>query len=149
MASSTTKAAAERHQRILLELLKQPGNEVCADCKTRNPRWASWNLGIFICVKCAGIHRKLGTHITKVKSLTLDSWTKEQVQCMKHWETLNQIRYTSRMAQEIRHPPIWKSRSATANSKNTFEPSMSLSDSWTPTENMTAIAVGATQSRAR
>ncbi|POW13439.1 hypothetical protein PSHT_07688 [Puccinia striiformis] len=83
MASSTTKAAAERHQRILLELLKQPGNEVCADCKTRNPRWASWNLGIFICVKCAGIHRKLGTHITKVKSLTLDSWTKEQVQCMK------------------------------------------------------------------
>lgn len=85
MASSTpiSKATAERHQRILLELLKQPGNEVCADCRTRNPRWASWNLGIFICVKCAGIHRKLGTHITKVKSLTMDSWTKEQVQRMQ------------------------------------------------------------------
>ncbi|KAA1066768.1 hypothetical protein PGT21_024457 [Puccinia graminis f. sp. tritici] len=91
--SAPTKATAERHQRILLELLKQPGNEVCADCQTRNPRWASWNLGIFICVKCAGIHRKLGTHITKVKSLTLDSWTKEQVLSMKQLGNLksNQI----------------------------------------------------------
>lgn len=61
----------------------QPGNDICADCKSRNPRWASHNLGIFICVNCASIHRKLGTHITKVKSITLDAWTKEQVEVMK------------------------------------------------------------------
>ncbi|EGG13012.1 uncharacterized protein MELLADRAFT_76352 [Melampsora larici-populina 98AG31] len=83
MSSGLSKAAIERHQRLVLDLLKQPGNEVCADCRTRNPRWASWNLGIFICVKCAGIHRKMGTHISKVKSLTLDSWTKEQVERMR------------------------------------------------------------------
>ncbi|KAG0151466.1 hypothetical protein CROQUDRAFT_544186 [Cronartium quercuum f. sp. fusiforme G11] len=83
MSSGLSKATVDRHQRLVLELLKQPGNDVCADCRTRNPRWASWNLGIFICVKCAGIHRKMGTHITKVKSLTLDSWTKEQVESMK------------------------------------------------------------------
>ncbi|TEB32685.1 Arf GTPase activating protein, partial [Coprinellus micaceus] len=51
----------------------------CADCKARNPRWTSHNLGIFICMNCASIHRKLGTHITKVKSMTMDTWTKEQV----------------------------------------------------------------------
>ncbi|KAK3930186.1 Stromal membrane-associated protein 1, partial [Frankliniella fusca] len=43
------------------------------------PRWASWNLGIFLCIRCAGIHRNLGVHISKVKSVNLDSWTPEQV----------------------------------------------------------------------
>ncbi|KZT52597.1 hypothetical protein CALCODRAFT_441337, partial [Calocera cornea HHB12733] len=38
----------------------------CADCKARLPRWASWNLGIFLCVQCASVHRKIGTHVTKV-----------------------------------------------------------------------------------
>ncbi|ORY89134.1 hypothetical protein BCR35DRAFT_262791, partial [Leucosporidium creatinivorum] len=66
--------------RQLLELLKLPGNDVCADCRSRNPRWASWDHGIFICVQCAGIHRKMGTHISKVKSLTLDTWSREQVE---------------------------------------------------------------------
>src|SRR5271170_6160465 len=35
--------------------------------------------GIFLCVRCAIVHRKIGTHITKVKSLTLDKWTPEQI----------------------------------------------------------------------
>jgi len=35
--------------------------------------------GIFLCVRCAIIHRKIGTYITKVKSLTLDKWTPEQI----------------------------------------------------------------------
>jgi len=43
------------------------------------PRWASWNLGIFLCIRCAGIHRNLGVHISKVKSVNLDTWTPEQV----------------------------------------------------------------------
>ncbi|KAF8504192.1 hypothetical protein BU17DRAFT_58306 [Hysterangium stoloniferum] len=72
--------AADRNQRVLLELVGKPGNEVCADCKARSPRWASHNLGIFICMNCASIHRKIGTHITKVKSVTMDSWSKEQVE---------------------------------------------------------------------
>ncbi len=78
-----SKAAQERQQRILLDLVRQSGNDVCADCKGRAPRWASWNLGIFICVQCAGVHRKMGVHISKVKSLTLDTWTREQVDRMK------------------------------------------------------------------
>ncbi|UZJ56180.1 hypothetical protein CBS101457_005500 [Exobasidium rhododendri] len=75
-----SKAASERYQRQVLELSKAAGNETCADCGGRYPRWASWNLGIFLCVSCAGVHRKMGTHISKIKSLTLDTWTKEQVE---------------------------------------------------------------------
>lgn len=47
--------------------------------QNKGPRWASWNLGIFLCIRCAGIHRNLGVHISKVKSVNLDSWTPEQV----------------------------------------------------------------------
>jgi hypothetical protein len=36
-------------------------------------------MGIFLCMRCAALHRKLGTHISKVKSLTMDTWTAEQV----------------------------------------------------------------------
>ncbi|XP_078447684.1 ARF-GAP domain 5 isoform X2 [Wolffia australiana] len=45
----------------------------------RGPRWASVNLGIFICMQCSGIHRSLGVHISKVRSATLDTWLPEQV----------------------------------------------------------------------
>ena len=41
-------------------------------------------LGVFLCMRCAALHRKLGTHITKVKSLSMDSWSNEQVEvCCK------------------------------------------------------------------
>ncbi|XP_016526695.1 stromal membrane-associated protein 1-like isoform X3 [Poecilia formosa] len=46
------------------------------------PRWASWNLGVFMCIRCAGIHRNLGVHISRVKSVNLDQWTPEQIQSM-------------------------------------------------------------------
>ncbi|XP_014402840.1 PREDICTED: stromal membrane-associated protein 1 isoform X6 [Myotis brandtii] len=46
----------------------------------QSPRWASWNIGVFICIRCAGIHRNLGVHISRVKSVNLDQWTPEQIQ---------------------------------------------------------------------
>lgn len=74
-----TKEQNERNKKILQELLKEEANKECADCTARGPLWASWNLGIFICIKCAGFHRKLGTHISQVRSVTLDEWTPEQM----------------------------------------------------------------------
>lgn len=47
---------------------------------SEGPRWASWNLGVFMCIRCAGIHRNLGVHISRVKSVNLDQWTSEQIQ---------------------------------------------------------------------
>ncbi|KJH48881.1 putative GTP-ase activating protein [Dictyocaulus viviparus] len=77
------KAEQERLQNILLEMLKEDENKYCADCQAKTPRWAAWNLGVFICIRCAGIHRNLGVHISKVRSVNLDSWTAEQVQSMR------------------------------------------------------------------
>ncbi|PGH17831.1 hypothetical protein AJ80_04654 [Polytolypa hystricis UAMH7299] len=84
MSSSLSKREQARNERALQELIKTaPGNDRCADCQARNPGWASWNLGIFLCMRCAALHRKLGTHISKVKSLSMDSWTSDQVNIMK------------------------------------------------------------------
>lgn len=57
------------------------------------PRWASWNLGVFICIRCAGIHRNLGVHISRVKSVNLDQWTSEQIQVLfSYLTTLVQLK---------------------------------------------------------
>ncbi|CAL4117321.1 unnamed protein product, partial [Meganyctiphanes norvegica] len=52
-----------------------PGNLNCVDCDRPNPEWASINLGILMCIECSGIHRNLGSHISKVRSLDLDEWS--------------------------------------------------------------------------
>jgi Arf-GAP/SH3 domain/ANK repeat/PH domain-containing protein len=50
------------------------GNQYCADCNSEQKvEWVSINLGIILCIECSGIHRSLGTHISKVRSLTLDT----------------------------------------------------------------------------
>ncbi|XP_068183470.1 stromal membrane-associated protein 1 isoform X2 [Antennarius striatus] len=72
----------EQHQAILSKLLREDNNKYCADCEAKGPRWASWNLGVFMCIRCAGIHRNLGVHISRVKSVNLDQWTPEQIQSM-------------------------------------------------------------------
>ncbi|XP_066529259.1 arf-GAP with GTPase, ANK repeat and PH domain-containing protein 2 isoform X3 [Hoplias malabaricus] len=53
------------------------GNDHCVDCEAPNPTWASLNLGALICIECSGIHRNLGTHLSRVRSLDLDDWPSE------------------------------------------------------------------------
>ncbi|KAL2255714.1 hypothetical protein VTK26DRAFT_2828 [Humicola hyalothermophila] len=60
----------------LLQMLREndQGNSWCADCGSSNKvEWVSLNLGIIVCIECSGIHRSLGTHISKIRSLTLDT----------------------------------------------------------------------------
>ena len=45
--------------------------------------------GVFLCIRCSGIHRSMGTHISKVKSVDLDVWTPEQMAVSRFLETAN------------------------------------------------------------
>ncbi|XP_034622106.1 stromal membrane-associated protein 1 isoform X1 [Trachemys scripta elegans] len=71
----------------------------------KGPRWASWNTGVFICIRCAGIHRNLGVHISRVKSVNLDQWTPEQIQCMQDMgNTKARIVYEANLPENFRRP---------------------------------------------
>jgi len=64
---------------IIEKIMKIPENKFCFDCGLISPKWASINNGIFICLKCAGIHRGFGVHISFVRSLTMDNWYNNKV----------------------------------------------------------------------
>ncbi|KAI1764982.1 ArfGap-domain-containing protein [Hypoxylon sp. FL1150] len=97
MSRRPPNPAAERaaqNQQTIKSLLKLESNKICADCKrNKHPRWASWNLGVFICIRCSGIHRGMGTHISRVKSVDLDSWTDEQLQSILSWGNARANKY--------------------------------------------------------
>ena len=73
----------KKQKQIINKLLKKPENKLCADCKNSPPSWASINLGVFICIKCSGVHRELGTHISKSKSVNLDIWSDDILEKFK------------------------------------------------------------------
>ena len=57
---------------------EKPGNQRCAECESNDTSWAVLDYGIIICVNCAGSHRALGTHISKVRSTNLDTFTDDE-----------------------------------------------------------------------
>ena len=57
-----------QRKKTLMDLLKLPENQVCADCPEKGPRWACAKAGVFICIECSGIHRNLGTHLSKARA---------------------------------------------------------------------------------
>jgi len=68
-----------------------------------DPEWASYNIGIFVCTRCAGVHRSMGAHISKVKHLKLDRWEDSQLERMK--EVGNNA---ARLRYEERVPPCYR-----------------------------------------
>jgi len=71
----TSSNSYEENPTKLLDRIRNndQGNAYCADCgSTSRVEWVSLNLGIILCIECGGIHRSLGTHVSKIRSLTLD-----------------------------------------------------------------------------
>ncbi|XP_051751745.1 ARF GTPase-activating protein GIT2a isoform X3 [Ctenopharyngodon idella] len=58
-------------------------SEVCADCSSSDPRWASVNRGVLICDECCGVHRSLGRHNSQVRHLSHTSWPPTQLQMVQ------------------------------------------------------------------
>ena len=69
---SSAEGDAQR-ERQLTVITETPGNDKCADCNNmEGVEWCSLNLGVVLCLECAGVHRGLGVHISQCRSFKLD-----------------------------------------------------------------------------
>ncbi|XP_016044874.2 arf-GAP with coiled-coil, ANK repeat and PH domain-containing protein 3 isoform X3 [Erinaceus europaeus] len=81
-SASDSRERSAKGDSVLQRVQNVAGNGQCGDCGQPDPRWASINLGVLLCIECSGIHRSLGVHCSKVRSLTLDSWEPELLKLM-------------------------------------------------------------------
>ncbi|KAJ2749987.1 hypothetical protein GGI19_005358 [Coemansia pectinata] len=79
VAASPLGADSNVQETRMAKMRFPPGNDRCVDCGKRAPEWAVINLGTLVCIDCSGIHRSLGVHISKVRSIKLDNWEPELI----------------------------------------------------------------------
>ncbi|XP_057607738.1 arf-GAP with GTPase, ANK repeat and PH domain-containing protein 1 isoform X1 [Chionomys nivalis] len=81
-SKNKSRLTSQSEAMALQSIRNMRGNSHCVDCDTQNPNWASLNLGALMCIECSGIHRNLGTHLSRVRSLDLDDWPMELIKVM-------------------------------------------------------------------
>ena len=65
------------------DILKEEGNSECVDCGAAEVKWISLNNGVFLCDKCAEIHRTFGMSVSQILSLQLPTWSGNQLLYLK------------------------------------------------------------------
>nr|XP_042128260.1 arf-GAP with coiled-coil, ANK repeat and PH domain-containing protein 3 isoform X3 [Peromyscus maniculatus bairdii] len=111
-STTDSRERGVKGESVLQRVQSVAGNSQCGDCGQPDPRWASINLGVLLCIECSGIHRSLGVHCSKVRSLTLDSWEPEllKLMCELGNSTMNQIYEAQCEGPGIRKPTASSSR---------------------------------------
>lgn len=84
--SPVVPATTKNFKQEIIAIKNKSENKYCADCLATETAWASTNLGVFVCINCSGVHRSLGTHVSKVKSVELDEWNDEE-----QYEIMSQV----------------------------------------------------------
>ncbi|PIA15795.1 ArfGap-domain-containing protein [Coemansia reversa NRRL 1564] len=83
MAAATVESTKDVQAMRMKKMRHPVGNGQCVDCGQASPEWAAINLGALMCIECSGIHRSLGVHVSKVRSVKLDNWEPELMQVMQ------------------------------------------------------------------
>lgn len=96
-----------------------PGNSRCADCGAADPDWGSLNLGVLVCIACSGAHRTLGVHVSRIRSLTLDT---------KSWDT-GTLAWMTALGNDAANA-AWESRLVEGSAVATVHRRHMQSDTW-------------------
>ncbi|CAD7975849.1 unnamed protein product [Amoebophrya sp. A25] len=70
-------------QSFFREQHAREGNAHCFECGALDSSWASVTFGIYLCHVCSGKHRSLGSHVSFIRSCTMDKWRSEHLEAMK------------------------------------------------------------------
>jgi hypothetical protein len=106
--TNNARKVPEMTTKVLRELADNPQNSRCADCKkpTKASQWATLSMSLssnssqrvmliedlrgvpmvmFLCIRCCGLHRGLGTHISKPRGINLDHWSPDSIALAYEW----------------------------------------------------------------